>query len=259
MNYAMQISASGALASLYRMDVFASNLANASTTGFRASVPETRMRDAARIEDGLGAGDSAMLIERLGAGVQMAPNRLDTQQGAFRVTGSPLDVAIQGSGFFAVRAGGGENGAVVRLSRDGRLTTDASGRLVRTADGLPVLDASGREIEIPAGAKISIDARGVIRAGGETVGRLQIIEVADPSRLRPEGRGLLAASAEDLSSRRESESQVLQGMIEESGVDEFEAMMKLTDASRAAQTNLGMISNYDRIMEQAITGLGRVG
>lgn len=259
MNYAMQISASGALASLYRMDVFAGNLANASTAGFRATIPETRMRDAARIENGLGPGESTMLLERLGAGVQMAPNRLDTRQGAFRLTGAPLDVAIAGPGFFAVRAGGAEEGDGVRLSRDGRLTTDASGRLVRSVDGLAVLDASGREIAIPAGVKVAIDARGVIRAGGETVGRLQIVEVADPSRLRPEGRGLFVASAEDLDARGEGTSEVRQGIIEESGVDEFDAMMKLTDASRSAQTNLGMISNYDRIMDQAISGLGRVG
>lgn len=259
MNYAMQISASGALAALYRMDVFAGNLANASTAGFRASIPETRARDAARLEDGLDTPDGALLLERLGAGVQMAPNRLDTQPGPFRVTGAPLDLALQGPGFFAVRAGGGDDGVLVRLSRDGRLTTDASGRLVRSVDGLPVLDASGREIEIPAGAKVTVDGRGVVRANGESVGRLQIIEVTDPSRLRPEGRGLLAGTPENLGSRRDTSTQVLQGMIEESGVDEFDAMMKLTDASRAAQTNLGMISHYDRIMEQAITGLGRVG
>ena len=69
MNYGMQISASGALSGLYRMDVFSNNLANINTTGFMPDVPVIRQRDAAAREDGLGAMPSNELVERLGAGV----------------------------------------------------------------------------------------------------------------------------------------------------------------------------------------------
>ncbi len=253
MNYGMQISASGALAALYRQDVYTNNLANASTAGFKPVMPTTRQRDAATVEDDLGPGSAAML-QRLGGGVHMAPNHVRHEQGSLVQSENPLDIAILGDGFLMVRSpsAGGEP----RLSRDGRLTLDRDGRLVRASDGLPVLDASGGEITLPRDRRLSIDETGAIFAGIEKVATLGLVDVPDRSRMQPEGSGLFRVEA---GVRREPASgTILQGLTEAAAVDEFDAMMKVAESSRAFGSNLTMIGYHDRAMEQAINTLGRV-
>lgn len=117
MNYGLQISASGVLTSMYRQDVLANNLANMSTVGYKPDVPTTMLRDPARIEDDLGFMPSNDLIERLGAGVLSAPNRVSFAQGALETTNRPMDLAIEGDGFFVVRndSGGGPGSQILSL------------------------------------------------------------------------------------------------------------------------------------------------
>lgn len=257
MNYGMQISASGALTAMYRQDVYTNNLANASTIGFKPVLPQTRQRDAARIEDDLPFLPSNALLETLGGGVQMAPNHISFAQGDLQVTDEPLDLAIQGEGFLVLQAPPNGEGDRLRLTRDGRLTLDRDGRLVRAADGLPVLDGGGREITLPPNVEVSIDENGGIRASGREIARLMFVN-ADPASLRAVGHGCFAPVSGAVDTKTAARGTIHQGMVEGSGVDEFDAMMKIADAGRAAATNLGMISYHDQIMGQAINGLGRI-
>lgn len=258
MDYGLYISATGALNAMYRQDVYSNNLANLDTVGFKPDLPMTKQRDAAPRE----AEDDQMrsddLLERLGAGVNLAPNRTAFAQGSLRSTGSPLDLGIQGDGFFVVHdpsAQAGDDG--LRATRDGRFVRSREGKLVNQ-NGLPVLDDSGNTITIPATGKISIDAKGVIRSGSARVATLRVVSIPSPGELMKEGAGLFRAPPGVLDDAKPATGMVRQGHLEESGVDEVSTIMRITNASRDAESNFSMISQADRLNERLINTFGRV-
>jgi flagellar basal-body rod protein FlgF len=257
MNYSMQLSASGVLSNLYRMDVLANNLANATTTAFKPDLPMVRQRDAARVEDGLGLMPSNALLERLGGGVTPVANQISWEQGTLTSTGNPFDLAVEGEGLFVLRERSELGTDRLRLTRDGRFTRNDGGWLVSATNGLPALDVANRPIRIPGEGPIQVDADGTIRQNGVELARIQLARV-DTTGLSKLGHGMFQATSEALSSRRPASGIIRQNTLEGSGVDAIATMMALTDAGRAAETNFGLIQNADRIMDRAINGLGRV-
>ncbi|MBX3378197.1 MAG: flagellar hook basal-body protein [Phycisphaeraceae bacterium] len=257
MSYGMQIAASGALTSLYRMDVLANNLANLSTVGFKADSPVLMQRDPVRIEDGVMLPSDTML-ERLGAGVMPARNRISFEQGSMISTGNPLDVAIEGNGFFVLLDERAEEADRLRLTRDGRFTRNGDGTLVSSASGRPVLDTSNRQIVLPDASPILIGPDGSIRQNGAEVAKLQVCSVPDQSRLAKVGNGMFRAPAEAMSGLVPATGVVKQGVVESSSVDPVRVLMRVTDAGRDVEANLGMIASHDRLTERAINGLGRI-
>lgn len=257
MDYGLYISASGAFSAMYRQDVFANNLANMDTVGFKADLPATRQRLPAREEDGLLNRASDDLLERLGAGVLLAPNRTSLAQGALRTTGAPLDLAIQGDGFFVVRDPSDTTGDPRRLTRDGRFLRNAQGLLVN-ASGLPVLDDQDSPITLPPSGRVTIDERGVIRTERGSVARLRMISVADPALLRKRGQSLFQADESAFGASPGATGIVRQGHLEDSTVDEVSTLMRVTSASRDAESNFNMIAQADRLTDRLINTFGRV-
>ncbi len=256
----MNISASGVLTAMYRQDVLSNNLANASTVGFKAMIPATRQRSAARIEDDQTQMPSNALLERLQGGVLLAPNRVDAGQGAINPRGGPLDVAIEGRGFLAVRRPGGEDGGegedvAFALTRDGRMTRNPAGRLV-TTDGYEVLDAGGSPIAIAAGGDVTIDGNGRISQNGAVVATLKFVDVVDPGALRPLGNGMLEAKVG--TEFAEASGRLIQGSVEESGVDEVRTIMQITSASREVEANISMMRQIDRLNGELFNTFARL-
>jgi len=258
MNHGLYISASGASAAMYRQNVHAGNLSNIETAGFKPLMPMTRQRDAARVEDGLWNLSSNALLERLGGGAQSAPSRVTFKQGALQMTAQPFDLAIRGDGFFVVRVGDGDEGAELRLSRDGRLTRGHNGRLVRAADGLAVLDRAGRPIDLPMNGSLTIEPDGGVRHDGITIAQINLVDVPDRQALTPEEGGMFKFPAETADNLRPASGSLITGALESAAIDEFSVLMEMTGASRAAQSNMGMIEYHDRMMDGAVNRLGRV-
>lgn len=259
-SYGIHLSASGALTSMHRQDVITNNLANARTPGFKPDIALQIARDPARIEDGLGHLPSNQLLEHLGGGTHVLPTIVSYAQGVLEQTDRPLDLAIRGEGFFAVRdaAASRDGGDGLRLTRDGRMTRSADGVLVTAADGLPVLSADGRPIPLPPGPEPTVEADGTITQDGLALGRIALLDVDDRRALEKHGAGLFALAPGDESRLREATGRIESGYVEAAAVDEIAAMMGVTSASRAAQTNIAMIEYHDRMMEQAIRTFGRV-
>lgn len=253
MNYGFQLAAHGAFTSLYRMDVLSNNLANMATPGFKADIPGVRQRATAKVEDRLTI-PSNRLLERLGGGVHSAPNYVKFEQGTLRMTDNPLDVGIRGDGFFALRD---DAASEIRLTRDGRFTMNESGRLVSATTGLPVLGEGDSPITLATDAQVLINADGTISQNGEVVGRIQVCQVPDTSRLLKYGDGMFSAPPDALASRRPGTGRVEQGHVEDSAVDPMAALLALTDASRSAESNYSLIQGHDRLIDRAINGLGR--
>jgi flagellar basal-body rod protein FlgG len=257
MSYGLQISASGVMTAMYRQDVFANNLANMDTAGFKPDVPSTRAREAVRQEDGVLSLPSNALLERLGAGTLLNPNRISFANGPLRDTGNPLDVALQGDGFFVVRAASDGGNDAVRLTRDGRFTRNSSGQLVMAAGGLPVLDDGGNPITLGPG-KVTIAGDGTISQNNEPVAKLNLVQPVDPSQLRKQGHSLFEASSDVIGSLAPATGSLRQFAYEDSAADEVRSLMQMTSASREVDSNVAMIQQHDRMMDRAINVLGRV-
>jgi flagellar basal-body rod protein FlgG len=259
MNYGLYVSASGVLTSMYRQDVLANNLANVNTAGYKPDAVATRQREAARVEDGLAGMPSNRLLERLGAGALLAPNRTSFAQGAMETTGNPLDAAIQGPGFFKVSAGAGSGKDRIRLTRDGRFTTDSQGRLMTIAGGLPVLDDKDTPIVVsPNAGSARIKADGGIEQNGVTVARIGLVEAPNLGALQKVGGNMFRPTATQAAGLRPATGTIQPESIERSGVDPIQAMLGITNASMAVSNNARMIQLHDDLMNRAINTLGRV-
>lgn len=255
MNYGLYLSASGLISNMYKMDVLSSNLANAETPGFKPAIATARQRDVVRVEDGVYGLPSDAMLEKLGAGVMMMPNRLSFSQGVVERTDRPMDVALEGEGFLVVR---GANDQDVRLSRDGRLAIDAQGRLVQATSGRAVLDRGDRPINVKTNQPLAIDSAGVVSQGGVAVAQLQVAKVADQSKLRPAGEGALTGPPALLAGRKPGGALVIQKSIERSAVDSIQTMMDISAAESGVGSNARMIQVHDQVLDRAINTFGRL-
>lgn len=258
MNYGIQISASGAMTAMYRQDVFSNNLANGTTVGFKPDIPAARQRDSVRVEDGLEFMPSNELLERLGGGLQMMPNRTKFEQGSLESSSSSLDLAIQGEGFFVVRDDRDASGNTLRMTRDGRFTKDATGRIVSAASGMPLLDTNSRPIKLNDTGPVTIDNDGTVHQDGKAIAQIQFTAFPDNSKLIKRGDGVFIAPSNTMSSRRPASGVIKQYSVEGSAVDEVSSIMQITGAGRDFESNMNMIAAADRMSERAINTFGRV-
>ncbi len=261
MNYGLYLSASGVLSNTYRQDVFANNLANVETPGFKPDMPSIRQRDPEAIEDNLGFQGANELLDRLGGGVLAGRQRINFTQGAPRLTNNPLDAALTlKNQFFAIQTIDTDTGETqVRLTRDGRFTMDGNTKELITQSGHRVLNASDQPIVLDGEGVASISENGQILLNGQPTGQqLQISQVNNLDSLTKLGQGLFAFQGKDIREAVQNPS-IKPGFIEASGVDPIMTMMQIVAATKAATGNANMIKYHDKILDQAVNTLGRVG
>jgi flagellar basal-body rod protein FlgG len=258
-NYGLYTAASGMLTSLYRLDVHASNLANSETAGFKPDTPMTQQRLSVREEDGLAGLPGDAMLERLGAGVLLAPNRISMAQGSLQATDNALDVAIKGEGYFVVQDGPSSADRYVRLTRDGRFSGDGEGYLVLSANGMKVLDSGDQPIRLRRGGKVEIEANGWVRVDGTRLAQIQVAQVSSPQSLRKQGDNLFTGDLDLIARRRNVPSEVLQGFIERSAVDPVRTMLDIASAERGVSSAARLIQMHDDLMNRAINTFAKVG
>ena len=259
MNYGLYLSASGVLTNLYRQDVFANNLANVETVGFKPDVPSIRQRDPEAVEDLAPLDVSNDLLERLGGGVLAGDQRINFATARMERTSNPLDAALFRDGrFFAVRPGANERGAVrpphPRRTLPGQRQRGSSPCPAATSRSTPTMSPITVN---PSAGPARIEADGSITQNGQSVGRLQISRVEDLDSLRKTRGGLYEMADGDVR-LPEPTPELRPGYVEASGVDPFKAMMDVTAASKAAMGNADMIRYHGRVMDLAANTLGKV-
>jgi flagellar basal-body rod protein FlgF len=226
----------GAVAQNNVLDVTANNVANASTTGFRAE--RVSFGEAMTRAD----GKSMAMVQTDGR------RGVDNSAGNFQQTGNALDVAIEGDAYFAVD---GPNG--VRYTRAGDFRTDADGMLV-TSDGLPVRGVGGGNIQIPPGTgAVAIDGDGSIEADGVAVGQLELKTFA-PGSLKREGEQLFVAQGAALDVG--PDVNVVAGSIEGANFDVVRGVVDLIKVSRTYEALTRMIDSYKAIDSRTARDLG---
>ena len=254
MNYGLWMSAAGLSSQVHRQGVIANNLANASTTAFKPDFTQTIERPTAANEFGQLAS-SQHLLEKLGGGELAAPTWTDFSQGSLVESGNPLDLALEGPGFFMVRDSQGND----RLSRTGVFQRSQSGHLV-TSEGDAVLDSRHRPIKLPGideGA-LSVSGSGAILVGGDdVVARLAVVSV-DANDLRKEGGNLYAYTGEEQLAKAGNDTRIRQGWTEASATDPVIEMTRMIETSRAIEANARLIGIHDQIMNLTVNRLGAI-
>jgi flagellar basal-body rod protein FlgF len=221
----------GLLARTEALDSAASNLSNSGTKGFRAE--REYFRSAITGPD---AWDSQLNRTVNDFGV-LGGNVLDLGQGSLQPTGNPLDLAIQGQGFFAVRTASG-----VRYTRDGQFQRALDGTLM-TPEGESVLNPQNQPIRIPSG-EIAISSDGVISVDGNAAGTLGLFKFASANSIAPEGTNRYVPV--DGATASAASGAVHQGALEGSNQDAIQGTLQLILVQRQAemmQKALSVFSN----------------
>lgn len=256
MIYGLYLSAAGVMTSSYRQDVISNNLANAETTGFKRDLAlfDERLTEAqARRTDPAMAGSDPRL-ERLGGGLLAHPTLVDTRQGEFEPTGNPLDVAIEGDGYFTVQ---GTAGGDTYLTRNGQFTIDRAGYLtLSNSGGQRVLDPKGQPIRLNPTRPATVGPDGVVSQGPRPVGRIGVYAVEDPSRLGKKGDTLLTAGGQPL---RPAAAQLRSEYLERSNVDPTTELAELMDTQRQLEANANMIRYQDQTLGRLVNEVGKIG
>ncbi|MEM9295868.1 MAG: flagellar hook basal-body protein [Planctomycetota bacterium] len=259
MYYGLYLSASGVLANTHRQDVFANNLANVETAGFKPMLADVRQRPAESVEDRLPFRDRQPLLDRLGGGVLVEPRGAAFSAAAVNETGRPLDAALlEGDTFFSVEVGLGQGRTQTRVTRNGQFVTDAQGFL-RTSNGHRVLGEDDRPIQLDTGAgRIEIDARGWLRQNGEDVVQLGVSRIDQPGgQLRPAGDNTFAFLADDPRLPADDFG-LAPKSLEASGADPIATLMQVVSSSKSAMGNATMMRYQDAMIDRAVNTLGKV-
>src|SRR5690349_20808597 len=192
-----RIAVTGMLANQRQLDVVANNLANANTTGFKKAVAHTTdIGYQAGLTAPVGPGGAAVRLQGIGEGTQLADISHQFLPGALQATGNPLDIALQGDGFFSVTMADGTTG----YSRDGSFTVDGSGRLV-TSGGHPLQSDAGTDLTVPPGSvDVRFDDTGQLTATAadgttQVAGRLALSTFPNNQGLQAMGENIYTATA----------------------------------------------------------------
>lgn len=242
MDNTMLIGLSRQLTLRREMDITANNIANINTDGFKAErvLLESLETPRARHQDG---PPRTQFVGEWG----MAR---DFTQGALTATGRPLDLALDGPGFFVVETPAGE-----RFTRDGRFTLNAEGELT-AADGARVLDEGGAPVVLdPAAGPVQFSADGALIQNGQPGARLALVVFEGPGLLSKIGDNRFAAPEDAV--RLDERPVVRQGFRESSNVRAILEMTRMMEVSRAYQSVTRMIADADELSRKAIERLGR--
>ncbi len=261
---------SGAMAQSLKLDTIANNIANVNTPGFK--------RDQQVFNEYLTANEkppSVIQVPRIPASIESFYDMqggdkgfvdtkgtfTDFSQGTLKHTGNPLDVALDGPGFFEVLTPQG-----VRLMRSGNFTLNGEGDLVNK-DGYKVLQSGGegaepasRALKVNGQSPISINDRGEVFEGTERLGQLSIVKVLNPDSLQKIGNSQYGFKANMAPQMVNVENPSLrQGFVEMSNVNVIQEMTDMIMTNRVFESTQKAISAYDGMADKLINVVGKTG
>jgi flagellar basal-body rod protein FlgG len=254
---ALYSAASGMTAQQLNIDNIANNLANANTVGYktrRAQFQDLLYQNL--VSPGASAGQSTVVPTglQLGLGTRAVSNEIVFQQGDFSSTSNPLDMVIQGKGFFQIKLPSGDLG----YTRAGSFHLDATGSLV-TADG----DQLQPQITIPANAQsINIATDGTVsysvpgQTQTQTEGQITLANFQNPAGLNSLGQNLFqptdasGAATVGTPGGTDGLGSLLQGYVEQSNVSVVDQFINLITSQRAYEANSKVVKAADEMYQQ---------
>jgi len=248
---------SGSLAQEKRLAILNNNLANATTVGFKADKALFHLAEIPIIVGEVTPPESPVavvmsvdpLLGRHSPQQQLIITQTDFSQGPVRETGNPLDVALEGRGFFVVETPDGP-----AYTRQGAFSINANGVLV-TPEGLLVQGENG-PLDV-RGSRVDINTDGELRVDGVTRGRLRLVDFPEPYALQKMGDALFRAATPDLQEQAPNGLVVHQRAVEMSNSQAVHLLMETILASRAYEAYQKVIQAFDETAGRAVNDLAR--
>lgn len=235
-------SASAMLPRIKQQEVIANNLANVSSPGFKRDVVFTKelskaqQRNAARKSDW-----QTPMIDQVYTGFE---------QGQLDKTGNPLDIALEGQGFFIFETGDGNN----FLSRAGNLTVDSEGYLADSEGHLLLGDAGPINV---GGGTVSVSESGQVEVDNSVVASIRVVDIEDKSILQKIGKTAFVIP-EGTEPGPAVEVTIRQGYLESSNVDVVKEMVSMIVSFRNFEADARAVQAQDDSLEKLINNVGRI-
>jgi flagellar basal-body rod protein FlgG len=254
---ALYSAASGMKAQELNVDNIANDLANANTVGYKSRRAQFQdLMYQSVLQPGTAAGQQTVVPAglQLGLGTRPTSNEIIFSQGAFSETDNPLDVVIQGNGFFQIQLPTGQ----LAYTRAGQFQLDKNGNIV-TGNG----NLLQPQITVPADAQqITIAGDGTVsytlpnQTATQQAGQIQLANFQNPAGLNSLGNGLYTptdASGDatvGLPGGQEGMGSLLQGYVEQSNVSIVEEFVNLIQAQRGYEANSKVVTAADNMYQQ---------
>ncbi|MDX2494459.1 MAG: flagellar hook basal-body protein [Desulfuromusa sp.] len=219
---------SGAVARMQMLENISEHLAAAKTPGYKKGM--------VTFEAKLGEATSGLATKGTNYS-RLTEQEIDFTPGHIEFSGDPLDLAINGDGFFQIQRPDGNFG----YARKGNFQLNGEGQLVDT-NGLPVMGAGGGEIILPH-LDVDIGPDGTIWAGQERIGQVGLFQFADTSILRRAG-GEMFQPIDDTQPELHTDPQIVQKNLEASNIDMMKTMVRMTSNLRAFEATQKALKIY---------------
>ncbi len=280
----MYTGASSMVAQQVNLDVISNNIANVDKTAFKRNTVAfesfPQMLLARTKDDGLtilpiGSTDIRPFVGQLGTGVEVNEVFTEWEQGSLKATSNPLDLALEGQGFFVVETDEGE-----RYTRNGSFLIDKDFFLV-TKDGYKVLGENGaiqlkhNNFMIDELGRISVNSdfqsdesrlvqtRENTWMGSEIIDSLRVVRFDIERYLTKEGDSLwkdneVSGSAENQAVGSKERAKVVSGFLEMSNVNAVNEMVRMIEVQRAYELSSKVIQTEDALIDKAVNQVGAV-
>jgi len=258
----LYIAASGGTKQLKKLDILSNNIANINTQGFKKDLLVYEEKKGSLHQALLNGSVMNNLTSSTGSDpavsyVQVTQSQIDFSQGSLIKTDNPLDVAIEGEGFFVINTPTG-----TRYTRNGNFHLDSLGQLM-DKKGNAIMTRNEEPIIIPFGTKeITIDQDGTISGGTELdqvqLGQLNIVSFENPQALTKEGEGFYKNTDSSVKENPANDAKVLQGFTENSNANAIQEMTKMIETVRQLEAYQKIIQSIDEVDDQSVNSLGRV-
>jgi flagellar basal-body rod protein FlgF len=238
-------AASGMRARIESLDMLANNIANSSAPGFKADREFFGLYlSEESAESPAGTYPPVLpVIER---------HWTDFAQGSMTPTGSPLDLALNGKGFFVASS---PSGPV--FTRDGSFRSSKSGEL-ETLDGYTIQSVDGKPIPLDNSKTVEISPDGMVRQGGQDVSRIAIVDFQDPTTLAKRGNNYFRLDVSQVQPVPASSAQVEQGKLEAANFQPAESAVRLVNVMRQFETLQKAMSIGVEMNKRAVDEVARV-
>jgi flagellar basal-body rod protein FlgF len=239
MDNTLYASLAGQAALRRKLDTIANNMANISTTGFKAENTQFESTFHRLKTDGKGVDF-----------VYDVTSTTNFSQGALQQTNNNLDIAISGNGMISAQGENEQN----FYTRDGRLSRNSTGVLVMTATGYPVLDNAGAQIQIPEDvSQVAIANDGTISGNGQQIAKIGVYNF-NPLDVKRQENGLFTMTQDP---EIALDAKIHQGFIEGSNVNAVKTLTEMIQVQRAYEAGKGLMDSEDQRIRNAVSRLGQ--
>lgn len=240
-----------------RLDIISNNLANSSTVGFKSEGVTNQSFDdvlTIKVRDASNTNNNSVL-GKMTPGVKIGEIYTDYTQGSLRESSGTYDMAIEGTGFFAVSVVDKVGNESTKYTRAGQFLMDKEGYIV-DVNGNKLLSESGY-LQVPSETgSVAVDLNGNVYADNQLVDTIKLVDFEDYNYLKKFGDTMYGTVEGAI--EKEATGAIRQGYTEQSNVNVVSEMVDLIAITRAYEANQKIIQTMDTTLELAATSVGKV-